>query len=78
MARVAENLEILRAETQMLSIVVTGLLRNATPEAKAYAVNLINEAAKAEPRFALDFQGEELARQGITRLASDWIAVLTL
>jgi hypothetical protein len=75
--RIAENLEILHAETRMLRIVVTGLVADASPSARAYAIELIKQAAAQEPRFAVDFKSDELARVGITRLAADWIANLT-
>lgn len=76
-SRIAENLEILRAETRMLRIIVTGLVMNASAEAKDYAIALIQDAATAEPSFALNDTAEELARHHITRMASDWIALLS-
>ncbi len=75
-SRIAENLEILHAEMRMLRIVVQGLVRNASPEAKAFAIDLLTIAAEAEPRFALTDAAEEMARIYITRIASSWIAAL--
>jgi hypothetical protein len=74
---IAENLEILRAETQMLRIVVTGLAMNASQEARDYAIGLIKKAAETKPRFAADPTAEEWAKIGITQMASAWIAVLS-
>lgn len=77
LADIAENLEILRAETRMLRIIVSGLLINASPEARGYAISLISEAAAAEPRFAARGAEAEMARRFITDLASSWIAMLS-
>jgi hypothetical protein len=77
LAKILSELDALRAQSKMLSSVVTGLCMGITEEGRQVAISLLRKDAEMEPKHVVGEIAIERGRSGITRLASSWVSQLS-